>query len=475
VPDTKSSKRTISLDFGYLCAQNSNRAIAGFNTEVLTGLGALYDTGYRYFQPETPLAQGLYYGGFWLATLPITLATHVSFENFGHTRLAYGLGAFPQYETMTWDCNHYFSQWATLVFNGYCIAPGLGAWESHMLPLPHLNTMDQHYDHLTPYVDINQLKQYDSILQSFKERLPKDPELQKLIDEEAAFEVIRSKVSEDEYNALLFANSSEPFYMVLRPKAHISALGGGLNNTVYMAQCIEDVIWFQKSQHMQVTTNYFIDKTSTFLQPVLKKVLNDTSSNIKKFSRTAEYIDRIVKVWDEDLGVHVSRMELQLYSLLSYLLSTQSYMNLYQIYQTWIKGETRVYSSEYKGFRLPNVGMYLTANGPTYNIRTGYRWGDDLFLIGGVEFVLSGKQLVEVTLGVRKTFSENTYIHGEIVANPNAVGGMVYAGTIVHDAVHIEAGMTYHNVNTLLGERHIPSLLKGPTDIEGWVKVGIQY
>ncbi|MDP3640885.1 MAG: hypothetical protein Q8R43_00405, partial [Alphaproteobacteria bacterium] len=144
---------------------------------------------------------------------------------------------------------------------------------------------------------------------------------------------------------------------------------------------------------MQLTTNYFKDKASTFVQVFQGSLFSYLSGDSP--SKTTSDHNRLVKVWDEHLDIHVSRTELQLYSILSYFLSAQTYMNLHQVYKTWTQGETQVYPAEWKGFRLPNVSLYLTTKGPTYNVRTGYRWDNDLFLIAGAEFVLSGKQQVE--------------------------------------------------------------------------------
>jgi hypothetical protein len=65
--------------------------MAGFNTEVLMGLGAAYDAGYSYFQPENSVTRALYYGGFWLASFPIAASTVVTFHEFGHGSRMYSL------------------------------------------------------------------------------------------------------------------------------------------------------------------------------------------------------------------------------------------------------------------------------------------------------------------------------------------------------------------------------------------------
>lgn len=131
-----------------------------------------------------------------------------------------------------------------------------------------------------------------------------------------------------------------------------------------------------------------------------------------------------------------------------------------------------ILNGNHQGFTvetMPNVSLYLTTKGPTYNVRTGYRWDNDLFLIAGAEFVLSGKQQVEGTLGLRKVFPNlgNLYIYAETVFNTKAVGGTVSVGGTFNKMINAEAGLAYYNNETFFGERHIPFVWKGSTDIHG--------
>ena len=48
-------------------------------------------------------------------------------------------------------------------------------------------------------------------------------------------------------------------------------------------------------------------------------------------------------------------------------------------------------------------------------------------------------------------------------------------GGTFNKLINAEVGLAYYNKDTLFGERHIPFLWKGSTDIEAWVKVGVQY
>lgn len=132
----------------------------------------------------------------------------------------------------------------------------------------------------------------------------------------------------------------------------------------------------------------------------------------------------------------------------------------------------RCIHAEWLGFRLPNVSLYLTTKGPTYNVRKGCRWDNDLFLIAGAEFVLSNKQQVEGTLGLRKVFPDfgNLYIHAETVFNTKAVSGIVSVGGTFNKTINAEVGIAYSNNDTLSGERHIP--FYGNVQVQQILKLG---
>lgn len=466
--------------------QNSNRALAGFNTEVLMGLGVAYDAGYSYFQPEISVTRALYYGGFWLASFPIAASTVVTFHEFGHGTREYSFGIKPVYMHMLGECNTYFSEWGMLAFNGYFALPLVGCFDAAAQPEMDLNTIEKHYDHLKQYVDLEKSKtylKYQKVLENLCKKTEKDKKLAKSYKEpqnllkDQQEDNLKKYFTDDEVEALDYFGGN---YITgknnpLSPEAFVTVMAGGLNNNVYMTQRIEDAIWFGQGQHVQLTTNYFMDKASTFIQVLAGTV----GAKLRNEPANEVYSDHnlVVRIWDEHLDIHVSRTELQMYSILSYLLSAQSYMNLYQIYQTWTQGETQVYPAEWRGFRLPNVSLYLTTKGPTYNVRTGYRWDNDLFLIAGAEFVLSGKQQVEGTLGLRKVFPDlgNLYFQAETVFNTRAVGGTVSVGGTFNKTINAEVGLAYHSNDTFFGERHIPFLWKGSTDIEAWIKIGVQY
>ena len=107
---------------------------------------------------------------------------------------------------------------------------------------------------------------------------------------------------------------------------------------------------------------------------------------------------------------------------------------------------------------------------------SGYRHSETLLFPVAVEFTIKGQSILEGTVGIRKSFPNygNSYIHAETTFNKEAVGGTIYAGA-QKNIISGQLGVTFHNADTLLGERNIPTFEYGRTNIEFWINLGINY
>lgn len=481
----KSFTRTLSIDSGYLSSANSNRAIGDFSIDVLKGLGFLYDKGNELFSPESIATRATYNIGFWLITFPISAATLVNFHEFGHARSLKSLGFESTYHIPPYKCNNWFSFWSTSIFSGYFENPFQSS-HSYVLPdytlsnpgLTRFNSIKQYVseDMVTEFAkhykvgtEIDSRRQQDPAFKaawSAAAKLPNLDDQYKLIEPYLS----TSELDSVKYLDEAWKNNKHP----LLPKAQVIMYASGLNNNVSMTQRVEDDIWFHQGQHHQITSNYAFDKLSIFFQTVYMSVMYGKND---KPSDHADY-QCILNTWKNHFQLDYSECDLQLYSVLSYFLSSQSYMNMYQMYKTLETGSNIVLPAEINGFRIPNIGLYLTTLGPTYNIRSGYRFQYDLFLICSIEFLLNKNQKqIDSTLGVRKQFPQlgNMYIHAETTFNSKAIGGTFFLGGEITNTLMWESGVTVHNANTFLGERNIPSLLNGDIDFELWLKLGVAY
>ncbi|MDP3936047.1 MAG: hypothetical protein Q8Q56_03585, partial [Alphaproteobacteria bacterium] len=253
---------------------------------------------------------------------------------------------------------------------------------------------------------------------------------------------------------------------IFTPKTEVLIKAGGLNNQQDQSRRVENHLWYSGGDHFTTVGTYFWDKTWAGLQSFFaqKEQYNDNEDTTK-----------ICNVYKK-LGIDLTHEDIIRYSYLSYFLSTQTYANIYQIYKTIAEGENRVYAPEMFNIKLPNVALYFTTKGPTYNVSSGYRYDDTWFFPVSVEFGLK-ETAWEANVGVRKKFPSfhDSFVHAEIVFNSEAVGGSVYGGAIFNKMWNVQAGVTYHNAKTFQGERNIPSYKNGDTDIEAWVKLGAVY
>ncbi len=450
--------RTVSLDTGYLPSLNSNRAIGEFDLELRQAWGALYDWQHDAWKPSTFFGRSILYSLFSLATWGPTMGQAATYHELGHaTRLrSIGINAsFINIGKAVW--NVYVEEKQNLTIEDLLsdeYFPTVGGTVLVNFPWPvafMLSAVIPRYEQPPLFQPSNAEKHYDP---------------QKLSDAnlflKEAYEMKKYNPEKDKDYVQLSKLTDE----ILTSRTKILVMAGGLNNQQDQCRRVENHLWHNEGDHFTLVGTYFWDKTWAGLQSYLSR---------NKDCKDGQDTSRICNAYAQ-LGIDLTHQEIITYSYLSYLLSSQTYMNIYQIYKTIADGENKVYAPEFRNIRLPNVALYFTTKGPTYNVSTGYHHGDTWYFPVSVEFGL--KQTTwEVTLGVRKKFPafHNSFIHAEVVFNAQAVGGSLYGGAILDKVWNVQAGFTYHNANTFQGERNIPSYKEGDTDIEAWIKLGVVY
>lgn len=450
--------RTLSLDTGYLPSLNSNRAIGKFDLELRQAWGALYDWQHDIWHPSTFLGRSILYSLFSLATWGPTMGQMATYHELGHATRLRSIGintSFINIGKAAW--NVYVEEKQNLTIEDLLsdeYFPTVGGTVLVNFPWPvafMLSAVLPRYELPALFQPSNVEKHYD----------PEMFEAHRFLYQARLGEKYDPKKDTD----LLLIEGILSKNM-LTPTSKIIICAGGLNNQQDQCRQVENHLWYNEGDHFTLVGTYFWDKTWAGFQ---------SSLSINKGYKDGQDTTKICNAYTQ-LGIDLTHKEIIAYSYLSYLLSSQTYMNIYQIYKTITDGENKVYAPEIWNIRLPNVALYFTTKGATYNVSTGYHHGDTWFFPVSIEFGL--KQTTwEATLGVRKKFPtfHNSFIHAEIVFNAHAVGGSVYGGAILDKAWSVQAGFTYHNANTFQGERNIPSYKDGDTYIEAWIKLGVVY
>ena len=451
-------KRTISLDSGYLPSLNSNRAIGEFDLELRQAWGAVYDWQNDVWQPEGIFGRSILYSLFSVLTWGPTMGQLATYHELGHATRLRSLGintSFINIGKAVW--NVYFEEKQTLTVEDLLsdeYFPTLGGtvlinflWPKAFM----LSAVLPRYEQSLLFRPANVEKHYS--LEVFEaHRFLYKARLQQKYDPKKDTDL---RLLEDVLCANLFT-----------PSSTVLICAGGLNNQQDQSRRVENHLWYSGGDHFTTVGTYFWDKTWAGFQ---------SSSSKNRGYNDGQDTSKICNAYQE-MGIDLTHEEIIRYSYLSYVLSAQTYANIYQIYKTISEGEIRVYAPEVFNIKLPNVALYFTTKGPTSNVSSGYRFDDTLFFPVSVEFGLK-ESAWEASVGVRKKFPSfhDSFVHAEIVFNSEAVGGSIYGGAIFDKMWNVQAGVTYHNAKTFQGERNIPSYKNGDTDIEAWVKLGVVY
>lgn len=451
-------QKTISIDSGYLPYFNSTRAISDFDFELRQGWGALYDVYYKKLLPTTTFGRALFYGLFNFATWGPQMTQMATLHEFGHASRLASIGidssfinvgklALKVYSNGTKDIslsdlmsdNYFSTLFGNMAIN--VILPIL--WTtSGVMPRP---------DKALLFTPQNKEQFYN-------------PKTLEFLGKNMKPWFKNQKYGQQKSDVI----GPQEFENLYVPETAVLFNAGGLNLQQDQCRKIENAIWFSEGNHLTTMNTYFWDKIWAGFQssialtaPNPQEDGNDTSRIIRAYKK---------------MGIQLSHEEINRYALLSYLLSTQTYANIYQIYTTIAYGENQVYAPEYKNFKLPNVAFYFTTKGPTYNIGSGYKVNQAIYIPFSVEFGLKDF-FGELKIGFRKKFFDykDAFIHADLILNPHGIGGGVYGEMGISQHFRLQGGATLHNAHTLEGERNIPSYKNGMYDLELWVKFGLQY
>ncbi|MDP3936397.1 MAG: hypothetical protein Q8Q56_05400, partial [Alphaproteobacteria bacterium] len=292
-------------------------------------------------------------------------------------------------------------------------------------------------------------------LDKYSTRFIKDPIQVDATDLKATIKTLREDESVDP-NKVTLNNSVGRLRNAL--DAHLTAQGkvltraAGYNAVMMHARDIEDTLWYENGGHLAQLSNHSMGKLAIAIDAIrLIFMRNGSAHRHTDLGR----ISAAYKEMDIDIGTKI----IPVYSALAFLGSAEFWGRFFEEADYISSGDVYVKAPEIRGFKLPNIGFYFTTKGLSYQLNTGYRFGQDLFFPVAIEYVFTGpKNILECTLGVRKQFAwMGAYVHGEIVTNfqESGYGGKLAVGVKPCTSFYADAGVRIDHINTLEGERNI--------------------
>ena len=233
----------------------------------------------------------------------------------------------------------------------------------------------------------------------------------------------------------------------------------GLNNEMRLAQEIADIIYAKKG-HLAYFNSYLIGKFSAF-----DYVMSYESDLAAGKVTPGNDIANILKAYkNRDYSIDAS--DIKIGSTASLLLSATTWSFVYSAFTELPKGSFLVHAPVWHGWRLPDVNFYMTTQGLSFEVVTGYQFNENWYAGLTAEMVYKGNTAYE--FGPSIGYSFNTSI-GEVTLSAQPIIGntMEFGGNAGVEWTSPNKDWTvgikyiYHNALTLVGERNIPFLCSG--------------
>ncbi len=240
-------------------------------------------------------------------------------------------------------------------------------------------------------------------------------------------------------------------------KVNFLISAGGIGSEMHSAEAMSDMV-YQHGGHVSYIVPYTVMKTAAYFYSGANSAGDD--------------LTRLVNYYNNTRGYNISRNAIKNASLISFLLSSSTYV-MYGSYLGYLhNGDQSLSGYTYAGFRLPDLFSYTTSSGLSYKVVSGYQVSDSLDIPFSLEHVYSGDRVDEFGIGWDKRFSGWS------------ASGMLYAGKGVSfqgalalylgKKAAISVGTDYYNKNTLHGERHTFDYYK-KSSYKVWSKLTWRY
>lgn len=445
-------KRQVHLDTGLIPGNMSTRAVMSFTHDVHRMTGAIFDFGDKWLEPNKWWTRAAYqYVVYPMFIGRFTNAFYQAMNNYGRAS---------RYEAFGLDVNYVDKTYSTKA-NGYWKNLDVHLFKSlkpvspnHYMEVLPSDEKFTHTDSLAKNGDVALFEQNQNELKD----LYKKKESQESVD--------LSRTYLDNDVAAKLKNIRDQ----LSTRLQILTRAGEYNMKMAYSKLIEDELWYDDGGHLTQTSHYAAGKLSLLIDGFKTLFFNKHSA--------ARHTDMaaVSDLYDQK-GIELSCKTMMAHSAVAYCLSSQFWYGFTKSgYLS--SGSKFIHTPSYHGFRLPNVGYYLTSDGPSYQLTTGYKWGEDLWFPLGAEYVFQGNnKSFELKIGARKKFAsmKNLFLHAEVIKNfsKGGWGAIAYVGIQPTSLLSLEIGLQRDDLNTLEGERNIISLKDGNSYTTLWGKIGL--
>lgn len=426
--------RPLPLSLGFIPSLMTNQSVSEFHMALEKNTGWVFDAGHAWFQPSTKWGRVAYkYLLFPFAMAPFNKAMRMSMDVYGKASRIEALGWKAEYVGNTYECyaENYWSMFAKNI------------WKSFKGTFVNLEKIDA--------IQSNKDANFDE----YSTRFIANPArvdataLRKAIVEKRKDESVDANkvVLNKDIGMLRFGLDAH-----LTPQGQVLTRAGGYNAGMMHTRDIEDTLWYDGGGHIAQLSNHSAGKLAIAFDGLgVYFMRNNDAKHLSDLGRIAFAYNA--------MGIDVCGKMITLYSTLAFLGSAEFWGRFFEEADYTSTGDVYVKAPEICGFRLPNLGFYFTTKGLSYQLNTGYRYGQDLFFPVAIEYVFNGpKNIIECTLGVRKQFAwMGAYVHGEIVANfqESGYGGKLAVGLKPCKSFYTDVGVRIDHIDTLEGERNI--------------------
>lgn len=233
----------------------------------------------------------------------------------------------------------------------------------------------------------------------------------------------------------------------------------GINNQMRYSQEAADLI-FKNNGHQLYFFDYFMGKYEGYRYTTIYQdhlATNRVSTGDDIYCVLLDYSNR---------NFDIQASDIQMGSLASLFLSSTTWAFVYSACKELPKGSFLVHAPVWHGWRLPDLNFYMTTQGLSFEVVTGYQFNESWYAGLTAEMVYKGNTTYEFGPSIGYSFTTPSgkfdLAAQVIIGQDMELGGNAgIEWTSPYKDWTAGIKYTYHNALTLAGERNIPFLSSG--------------